>query len=507
MADDAIDVVVPTVGRPSLATLLWSLARGAGDARGRIIVVDDRRDGARPLPLGPGAAALGDRLVVERSGGRGPAAARNVGWRRATTEWIACLDDDVIPGGAWWRDLALDLTGLADEVGASQGRIRVPPPFGRRRTDRERGVQGLETASWIAANMAYRRTALAAVGGFDERFPRAYREDADLALRLVASGWRIVRGRRRAVHPAWPSGFWGSVRAQAGNADDALMRALHGLAWRERIHTSRARFAHHAALSVAGIVALAASGGPEIAAAGLWIAGTLRFAWQRIAPGPRSPAEVAAMLATSAAIPPVAVWHRVRGEVRARALRARAAQSARSAGRDLAPPAAVLFDRDGTLVVDVPANADPERVQPMPGARTALDRLRSAGVRVGVVSNQPAVAEGRLSRAQLAHVNRRIDRLLGPFDAWFVCCHPADAGCRCRKPLPGGLESALAMLGVPASRSAYVGDIGADVAAARAAGVRAILVPTPVTRSEEVLSAPEVARDLHDAVDRLLGRP
>jgi HAD superfamily hydrolase (TIGR01662 family) len=68
----------------------------------------------------------------------------------------------------------------------------------------------------------------------------------------------------------------------------------------------------------------------------------------------------------------------------------------------------VLFDRDGTLIVDVPYNGDPARVVPMPGARAALDRLRAAGVRVGVVSNQSGIARGLLTRAQVEAVNARM---------------------------------------------------------------------------------------------------
>jgi HAD superfamily hydrolase (TIGR01662 family) len=65
---------------------------------------------------------------------------------------------------------------------------------------------------------------------------------------------------------------------------------------------------------------------------------------------------------------------------------------------------AVLFDRDGTLIHDVPYNGDPARVVPMPGARAALDRLRAAGLRLGVVTNQSGLALGRFTRADLAAV-------------------------------------------------------------------------------------------------------
>jgi HAD superfamily hydrolase (TIGR01662 family) len=167
-------------------------------------------------------------------------------------------------------------------------------------------------------------------------------------------------------------------------------------------------------------------------------------------------------------------------------------------------PAAVLFDRDGTLIVNVPYNADPDRVTPMPGARRALDRLRRAGLRIGVVSNQSGVAKGIIGHSDLAAVNARVERFLGPFDVWAVCPHDDADGCACRKPAPGLILRAAAILGVTAKECAVIGDIGSDMGAARAAGARGILVPSPDTLWEEVAAADEVADDLMTAVDHLL---
>ena len=165
----------------------------------------------------------------------------------------------------------------------------------------------------------------------------------------------------------------------------------------------------------------------------------------------------------------------------------------------------MLFDRDGTLVEDVPYNGDPELVRPRAGAQAALDRLRRHSVPIGVVSNQSGVARGLLTEAQVAAVNRRVEALLGPIRAWAVCPHGPDDGCECRKPKPGLVLEAAARLGVPADRCVLVGDIGADVEAARSAGARGILVPTPATLPGEVAAAPEVAPDLETAVALALG--
>jgi histidinol-phosphate phosphatase family protein len=435
---------------------------------------------------------------------------------------VAFLDDDVVPDPGWCDALAADLGGLPDDVGASQGRLVVPLPTGRKPTDWERNVAGLQTARWATADMAYRRAALAAVGGFDERFPRAYREDADLGARVVAAGWRIVTGDRRCSHPVRPADRWVSVRLQAGNADDVLLRVLHGRRWREATGVPPGRRRRHVAVTLAGAAALAGLAGRRRAlavAGGLgWALGTAELAWARTAPGPRSADEVTTMVLTSALIPPAATWHWLRGWAQLpRRLRTRPAgdglpaavsagdglPAAASAGDRL--PAAVLFDRDGTLVVDVPYNGDPDLVVPMPGARQALDRLRDAGIPTGVVSNQSGIARGLLSRDQVDAVNRRVEDLLGPLGPWAVCPHGPEDGCACRKPGPDLVLQAAAGLGVEPGRVAVVGDIGADVEAARAAGARGVLVPNAATRPEEVAAADEVAADLGAAVALLLG--
>ena len=165
-----------------------------------------------------------------------------------------------------------------------------------------------------------------------------------------------------------------------------------------------------------------------------------------------------------------------------------------------ARPAAVLFDRDGTLVVDVPYNGDPDQVRPMPGALAAVAAVRAAGVPMGVVSNQSGIARGIVSRSQVDAVNARVDSLFGGFATWQICPCGPDDGCACRKPAPGMVLAAAAALGVDPADTVVIGDIGADVGAAHAAGGRAVLVPTPVTRREEVETAPVVAADLLAAV-------
>jgi glycosyltransferase involved in cell wall biosynthesis len=294
-------VVIPTVGRPNLDVLIDALVSGDGPDPCEILVVDDSET----------------RL--------GPAAARNTGWREAQGEWVAFLDDDVVLAPDWKARLCADLENLPPDVGASQARIVVPLPEDRKPTDAERGTAGLATAHWITADMAYRREALARAGGFDERFPRAYREDAELALRVQDAGYQIVRGSRVTTHPVKPATFLTSVRDQRGNADDALMRRLVGPQWRSRIGGARGRLPSHAITTAAGLLAVLCglTGRRRVAGAlaAVWAGRTAWFAVVRIAPGPRTWDEIVRMTVTSALIPPVACWHRLRGEVRHRRVR------------------------------------------------------------------------------------------------------------------------------------------------------------------------------------------
>jgi hypothetical protein len=312
-------VVIPTTGRKSLNVVLNVLAGGDGAPPREVIVVDDRPDP-------DGALSTPDGVRMLRTGGKGPAAARNAGWRAARSEWIAFLDDDVEPPSDWKDRLVKDVTELPPDVAASQARIKVPLPGDRRPTDWERGTAGLMDSLWITADMVYRRTALEQTGGFDERFPRAYREDAELAMRVQAAGHRIVTGERETVHPVRASDFFASLRAQRGNADDALMRRLLGPGWRAKIGCHPGRLRWHAATTTAGGAAvlfrLFGWRKAALLAGSVWAGLTAHFAYLRIAPGPVTPDEVTRMLVTSVTIPPAACGHRLRGELRHRVSRA-----------------------------------------------------------------------------------------------------------------------------------------------------------------------------------------
>lgn len=141
-----------------------------------------------------------------------------------------------------------------------------------------------------------------------------------------------------------------------------------------------------------------------------------------------------------------------------------------------------FLDRDGTLVetdirrgMPVPRHHS-DRAILLPGVSEGCRRLRAAGFLLVLVTNQPDIARGLVTRAQVAAVNQQLQSLLG-LDLVMVCEHDDHHTCRCRKPKPGLLFQAAQAFDVPLSAdSVLIGDRWRDVGAGQAAGVRTILV-------------------------------
>lgn len=142
---------------------------------------------------------------------------------------------------------------------------------------------------------------------------------------------------------------------------------------------------------------------------------------------------------------------------------------------------AVFLDRDGVLVIPEMrdgrsfAPRQVERFHLYPQAKTALDRLRRANYFLVVVTNQPEVGHGLISRSTLQQMHRRLWREL-PIDRIEVCCHTQTDNCTCRKPKPGMLMTAAKECGIALKRSFMVGDRASDVAAGLAAGCRTVFI-------------------------------
>jgi len=320
-----ISVVVPTMRRPRLLArcLRALLAQDLAPDRYEIVVVDDAACDETAAQVAAFAAeaaprGLAVRYIGMRGARHGPAAARNAGWRAARGAIIAFTDDDCAPLPGWLRagQAAFALDAAIDGV---TGKIVVPlvgVP-----TDYERNAAQLEGAQFATANCFYRAKALAAVGGFDERFALAWREDSDLWFRLERMGARLVRAENAiVVHPIRPARWGVSLSQQRKSMYNALLYKRHPTRYRERIQSAppwRYYLTVGALLVALGALLMerrriAATSG------GLWLALTAAFCARRLWGTRRTPAHLAEMAVTSALIPPLAIYWRLRGALRFR---------------------------------------------------------------------------------------------------------------------------------------------------------------------------------------------
>jgi glycosyltransferase involved in cell wall biosynthesis len=315
-----VSVVVPTYLRPALLQrcLRALLQQSIGPQAYEIIIVDDgQQDAVRALVREMEAQAGAPALRYLRPHGRGPAGARNLGWRAARAPIIAFTDDDTIPHPDWLAHGEAALRARPD-WSALSGRVMVPLEGGpsQRPSDHERMTQGLQHAEFVTANAFVRRAALARVRGFDERFLRAWREDSDLQFRLMQQVGPVGRcDDARVLHPARRARWGVCLRQQRNTYFDALLYKKHPRLYRERIRRVPPWDYYVIVGATFAAVALALLGAPLAAMASAAIAFTLvlRLAWQRLRPTRHDAAHVLEMLATSALIPYLSVYWRTRG--------------------------------------------------------------------------------------------------------------------------------------------------------------------------------------------------
>jgi D-glycero-D-manno-heptose 1,7-bisphosphate phosphatase len=170
---------------------------------------------------------------------------------------------------------------------------------------------------------------------------------------------------------------------------------------------------------------------------------------------------------------------------------------------------AVFLDRDGVLSIPefrdgrsfAPRRLDDFRLYD--DAAACLARLRAAGFRLIVVTNQPDVGNGLVDREVVEEMHRRLAAAL-PIDAIEVCYHRQADGCDCRKPLPGMLRRAAARLAIDCTRSIMIGDRDSDVAAGRAMGCTTIFIDLGY-REGRPEDANHTVRSLTEATAIILG--
>jgi GT2 family glycosyltransferase len=316
-----VSVVVPTFRRPdALARCLSALLAQEFDPAGfEIVVADDAASEAtrRQVEALAGSSRPSLRHLPVNGPRHGPAAARNLGWRSAIGANIAFTDDDCIPDKRW---LAAGFAAIeGGEAAAATGRVVVPLPDDP--TDYERDAAGLAAAEFVTANCFCRRSVLEAVGGFDERFETAWREDSDLHFAILERGWPIAKADSAiVVHPVRPARWGVSLRQQRKSLFNALLYKKHPELYRRRIRPQPPwdYYAAVAAPAVAAAGLLAGSRALALAGGAAWVVLTGRFCHRRLRDTSRAPRHVAEMALTSALIPPLSVFWRLYGALKFR---------------------------------------------------------------------------------------------------------------------------------------------------------------------------------------------
>ena len=247
---------------------------------------------------------------------RGPAAARNCGWQAASGEFIAFTDDDCIPVPNWLKE---GVRALESGAQGASGRVIVPLP--PEPTDYERDAAGLSRSVFVTANSFYQRSALALAGGFDETFTLPWREDSDLYFRLRKLGCELIEVPGAVVvHPLRPAAWGVSLRQQRKSMFNALLYKKHPDLYRRTIQLNPPWHYYTAVASLGFALIAALFRSPTLALFGLyaWTGLTLGICARRLQRTSHRLNHLVEMLVTSALIPPLSVYWRLRGAVKFR---------------------------------------------------------------------------------------------------------------------------------------------------------------------------------------------
>ncbi|MDB4902366.1 MAG: hydrolase, HAD-superfamily, subfamily [Mucilaginibacter sp.] len=148
---------------------------------------------------------------------------------------------------------------------------------------------------------------------------------------------------------------------------------------------------------------------------------------------------------------------------------------------------AVFLDKDGTLIIDIPYNADPDKITLCNDCIKGLKRLQEKKYLLILITNQAGVAHGYFKEDALLLVEEKIRMMLNNYgimlSGFYYCPHhpqgkiePYAIDCDCRKPKPGLLLKAATELDIDLSASWMIGDILNDIEAGNSAGCKSILI-------------------------------
>ena len=316
-----ISVVVPTFHRPQLLSrCLLALERQDFPHNDyEVLVISDGPDEMSKLLIPD--FVTGDRrfIFLQTPSRKGPAAARNLGWKTANGQLVAFTDDDTLPDKHWLSAIMETYNG--EEEVAYSGRVKVPLP--ERPTDYEKNTAGLEMAEFVTANCCCSKAALEKVKGFDERFAMAWREDSDLHFKLLQAGIPVVYlPDALVVHPVRQAPWGVSIKEQKKGMFNALLYKKYPRLYRQKIQPVPPLNYYVMIISLVLFVIAIVAKVQWLALVSVlcWLILFTSFTVNRLRHTSKSVDHVTEMLVTSACIPFISVYWQLYGAMKYRVL-------------------------------------------------------------------------------------------------------------------------------------------------------------------------------------------
>lgn len=233
-----VSIIVPTYKRPALLKrcLEALVSQDFPEDEYEIIIVTDGLDEDTGNMLAESAFFdfFSNIFCYSLPFKKGPAAARNAGWRIAKGQLILFTDDDCIPAFNWTKNFYNAFEFYGQPAIAMTGKIIVP--LSPEPTDFELNTANLETAEFVTANCACTKSSLELVNGFDEAFTMAWREDSDLEFQLMKEEIPIKKIEEAlVVHPARKAAWGVSLKEQRKSMFNALLFKKHPQLYKEKI--------------------------------------------------------------------------------------------------------------------------------------------------------------------------------------------------------------------------------------------------------------------------------
>jgi GT2 family glycosyltransferase len=318
-----VSIVIPTFQRPALLIrCLHALAHQQFPGeRYEIIVVTDGPDEVTRSMIELQSIRSPAIYVYALPHKKGPAAARNLGWKMAQGNLILFTDDDCIPHNLWVRSFVQAYEQQGKQMAAFTGQVLVP--CSQKPTDYEKNMAWLEKSDFVTANCACSKSALKQVNGFDEAFTMAWREDSDLEFKFISHDIPIGFVKQALVtHPVRKARWGVSLKEQKKSMFNALLYKKYPGLYRQKIRRRPLwNYYAMAGLFVIGVIAamLHATYIMLLALSG-WLVLMAQFTIRRLTGTTHTTTHVVEMIITSMLIPFLSIYWTLYGSLKFKTL-------------------------------------------------------------------------------------------------------------------------------------------------------------------------------------------